>query len=196
VGVGTGVGLGVGVGIGVGGGVGTGVGLGVGVGIGVGGGVEVGVGVGIGVGVGEGVGVGVGVGVGTGMHVISMVFCPGNTSAVTPPLQHRSPFSSVPSIMKFLSFPTGTRTVISSPIPNVAKIGSKLSVIVRVKSTTQSRMDCSVATPLLAERSKHCAVGNPIITFVAVSRELPLISPSRQEVWINSESVNKLTIIV
>jgi hypothetical protein len=154
VGVGTGVGVGVGIGVPVGTGVGVGVGIGVpvgmGVGVGVGIGVPVGMGVGVGIGVGIGVGVGagvavgvgVGVGVGTGIQVISMVFCPGNTSAVAPPLQHGSPFSSLPTIIKFLSFPTGTRTVICSPMPNIFSIGSKSSVIVSVKNATQSRMLC------------------------------------------------------
>jgi hypothetical protein len=189
VGVDVGVGTGVGVGIGVGAGVGTGVGVGGGIGVPVGMGVGVGIGVGIGVGVGAGVavGVGVGVGVGTGIQVISMVFCPGNTSAVAPPLQHGSPFSSLPTIIKFLSFPTGTRTVICSPMPNIFSIGSKSSVIVSVKSTTQSRMDCCVDASWLAERSRHCSVGNPITILVPACSEFSLKPASRQERLINKK---------
>ncbi|HEX9664940.1 MAG TPA: hypothetical protein VGA95_00070 [Thermodesulfobacteriota bacterium] len=185
VGVGVGVGIGVGVGVGMGLGVGVGIGVPVGMGVGVGIGVGIGVGVGAGVAVGVGVGVGVGTGVGTGIQVISMVFCPGNTSAVTPPLQHGSPFSSLPSTLKFLALPTGTRTVICSPMPNIFSIGSKPSVIVSVKNATQSRMLCWVAASRWDDASRHCSVGNPITILVPACSEFSLKPASRQERLIN-----------
>ena len=185
VGVGTGVGVDVGIGVGVGVGPGVGVGGGIGVPVGMGVGVGIGIGIGVGVGAGVAVGVGVGVGVGTGIQVISMVFCPGNTSAVAPPLQHGSPFSSLPTIIKFLSFPTGTRTVISSPMPNVSTIGSKPSVIVSVKNATQSRMLCWVAASRWDDASRHCSVGNPITILVPACSEFSLKPASRQERLIN-----------
>ena len=129
-----------------------------------------------------------GVGVTTGIQVISRVFCPGNTSAVTPPLQQGSPFSSNPSISKFRFDPVGTSTVIFSSMSKVFIIGSKPSVTVSVKNATQSRMLCWVDTSGWNDASRHCSVGNPIVNCVPAPSEPPSTPESRHEIWIRRKA--------